>query len=172
MTRIVILSSLALFMAVALALAQEKDKPEKKPSVEEVEAKYGPQIKRLDGVAKVGLAKRGEEEFIVIDVLKDENRELLDNLLSDEIEGYGVMFEVTGEPLPGDPDTAKDDKPKPPDKGTPLCFKCTGPKYPAKQGLCKECGGWTKSTDFKYCDECARKLGICARCGRSFKQGK
>jgi hypothetical protein len=168
-------------LAAALAVAQDKDedktgdkKKGKKPTVQEVEAKYSPQIKRLKGVRDVKLAIKGEEEFIVIEVDTKETRGLLDNLLSDKLEGYKLLFEVVGKKAESEPgaQAEKPEKEDKPAKETPLCFKCAGPKYLSEKGLCKECGGWTMSTAFKYCDDCARKLGVCARCGKPFKQGK
>jgi hypothetical protein len=173
MRRPVVLCFLA---AVACAIALAQDKKVERPTIEQVGAKYMPQIKRLKGVVEVNPGKQAEEELIVVGVETKADKELLDNLLSDTLEGYRVAFEVKGRTEAGDPgeDKAKEEnkaaaeKAKP--KGTPLCFECTGPKYPEEQGICSRCGGWTKSTAFKYCDDCARALGVCARCGKACKQ--
>ncbi len=175
MPRITVLCCLAVVVCV-IAVAQEKKA--EKPTIEQVGAKYVPQIKRLKGVVEAGPGKQAEEELIIVGVETKADNELLDNLLSDTLEGYRVVFEVKGKTGTGDPGEAKAkeenkataEKAKP--KGTPLCFECAGPKYPDKQGMCARCGGWTKSTAFKYCDDCARELGVCARCGKPFKQGK
>jgi len=175
MLRIVILCCI-LTGACLIAMAQEKKA--EKPTIEQVGAKYMPQIKRLKGVVEVNLGKQAEEELIIVGVQTKEDNQLLDNLLSNTLEGYRIAFEVKGNTGAGDPGEEKAEekkkeaaaKTKP--KGTPLCASCIRPKYIYKQGMCKECGGWTRSTAFKHCDDCARKLGICARCGKSFKQDK
>jgi hypothetical protein len=158
-------------IVAVVALAQDE---KERPTIQQVEAKYGPQIKRLDGVLAVELATRGAQELLIVGVVTEDDRKLLDNLLSDELEGYQILFEVRGKPQETDPGAQAGEKEASEEKqpGTPLCFKCAGPKYPPERGMCAECGGWTQSTAFKYCDECARKLHVCARCGAPFKQEK
>ena len=175
MMRITVLCCMLALVCV-IAFAQEKKA--EKPTIEQVGAKYMPQIKRLKGVVETNLGKQADEELIIIGVETKADKELLDNLLSDALEGYRLAFEVKGKTETGDPGEEKAkkeekeaaEKAKP--KGTPLCASCIRPKYAYEQGMCKECGGWTRSTAFKYCDDCARKLGVCARCGKPFKQGK
>ncbi len=123
MLRVTLVLSLVVLVG-ALVFAQEKE-PQKKPTVEQVAAKYGPQIKKLDGIVDVGLAMKGEKDLILLQVKSKKDNEFLDNLLSDELEGYRVAFEVTGEPSPTEtggtkPDPIKEAKPP---EGTPLCFR-------------------------------------------------
>lgn len=175
MLRLVVLCCL---MTAACVIAFAQEKKAEKQTIEQVGAKYMPQIRRLKGVVEVNLGKQAEEELFVVGVETKEDKELLDNLLSDTLEGYRIAFEVKGKTGTGDPgeEKAKEEKKeaaeKAKPKGTPLCFECAGPKYPDKQGMCGNCGGWTGSTAFKYCDDCARELGVCARCGKAFKQGE
>jgi len=162
---------LIVFTATITLSAQEKTD---RLTVEQTKAKYESQIKRLEGVRDIVLATKGKSELLIIEVTTKEAGQLLDNLLSDSLEGYGVIFQVTGKPQPSETGMNPSEKGNADKKedAPPLCFKCVGAEYPKEKGLCSNCGNWTDSTAFKFCNNCAKSLGVCAKCGEKFKQEK
>jgi hypothetical protein len=52
----------------------------------------------------------------------------------------------------------------------PLCRECADKAFTADVGQCVNCRGPTPSGSWKYCRECAQRLGRCAACGRLLRQ--
>ena len=48
----------------------------------------------------------------------------------------------------------------------PLCLGCQGKAFTADVGNCGSCQGFTPSGSWRFCPNCAVKLGQCAACGK------
>ena len=94
---------LALFVAAMLmisfgrvSMGNNGKKPPKQRPIEAVQQTYGDDIIGLNGVTGHGIGQKGKKKTLVILVKDAVAEQYLDNLLSDKIEGYQVVFKVTG----------------------------------------------------------------------------
>lgn len=68
-----------------------------KPTIEQVKAKYEMQLLNVEGVQGVGIGDSEDRDECVIKVYVDKRTKSLREKIPEQIEGYPVKIETTGE---------------------------------------------------------------------------